>query len=343
MKILITGGAGYIGSHTGIELLANGFDIVIADNFVNSSNNIIKQMELLSGKEIKYYNCDLCDAASIANVFYNEAANGMPIEGVIHFAGLKAVGESVQNPLMYYQNNILSTINLLNTMKKNSVRNIIFSSSATVYSTPALEDLLKINPNGITEDFPTGTVNPYGSTKLAIENMLADLYTSDPEFNIGILRYFNPIGAHPSGLIGENPNGIPNNLLPYISKVAIGELPKLSIFGNDYPTPDGTCIRDFIHVVDVAKAHIKMLEHNEGFSIYNVGTGTGYSVLDIVHTFEEVSGIQIPYEFVPRRSGDITQCWADPSKINKELHWYAAHTLQEMCCDAWNYIRKQLK
>ncbi len=295
---------------------------------------------MITGKPIVYYDCDLCDADAINKLFINEASHDVPIDAVIHFAGLKAVGESVQKPLLYYRNNIISTLNLLTAMEQNNIYNIIFSSSATVYQTPSLSALLKSHPGGITEDFPVGTVNPYGSTKLAIENMLKELHVSNPKFNIGILRYFNPIGAHSSQLIGDNPNGIPNNLMPYIAKVAVGELPHLNIFGNDYPTSDGTCIRDYIHVVDLAKAHIAMLKHNHGLSIYNVGTGIGYRVLDIVKTFERVSGVKIPYTYAPRRAGDIAQYWADASKINNELNWYAACSLEDMCLDAWNYIRK---
>lgn len=331
MRILVTGGAGYIGSHTSIILLEKGYDVVIVDNFVNSKPEAVRRIEKLSGKKFTFYEVDLCDEAALNDVFEKE-----PVDAVIHFAGLKAVGESVQQPTRYYDNNLRSTLNLLKVMQAHSVHNIVFSSSATVYGNPASVP--------ITEDFPLSTTNPYGTTKLMIERILTDVAHADPEFNPIILRYFNPVGAHKSGEIGEDPNGIPNNLVPYITQVAIGKLDHLNIFGNDYPTPDGTGVRDYIHVVDLAEGHAAALKLYEkphcGLRIYNLGTGQGYSVLDILHTFEEVVGKKIPYEFAPRRPGDIAKCYADPAKAYWELGWRATRTLRDMCEDSWRWQSK---
>ncbi|HHY81237.1 MAG TPA: UDP-glucose 4-epimerase GalE [Clostridiales bacterium] len=327
MSILVTGGAGYIGSHTCVQMLKSGYEVVVVDNLYNSKKEAIRRVEMITGKKVKFYIADVCDRTAMQEIFQNE-----DIEAVIHFAGYKAVGESVEKPLDYYRNNLFSTIVLLETMKKNNVKNLVFSSSATVYGNPETVP--------IREDFPTSATNPYGRTKLMIEHILMDVYKADPQFNIAILRYFNPVGAHESGLIGEDPNDIPNNLVPYITQVAVGKLEKLHIFGNDYDTKDGTGVRDYIHVIDLADGHIaalKKLQQGCGLVIYNLGTGTGYSVLDMVHAFEKTIGRKIPYVFTDRRPGDIAICYADPSKAREELGWEAKLSLDDMCRDSWNW------
>ena len=331
MSILLPGGAGYIGSHTAVELLKKGKDIVIIDNFSNSNIKAIDAIKKITGKDFKFYQIDYMDREKLEKVF--EENN---IEAVMNFAGYKAVGESVKKPLEYYDNNVSGAIVLLETMKKYNCKKFIFSSSATVYGEPERIPL--------TEDCKTGgTTNPYGTTKLFIEQILKDLYTSDNTWDICILRYFNPVGAHESGLIGEEPKGIPNNLMPYIVRVAAGKLEQLSVFGNDYNTHDGTGVRDYIHVVDLAKGHIKALEklekENEGLYIYNLGTGTGYSVLDMVKSFENATGQKVNYKIVDRRPGDIAECYADPKKAKEELEWEAEKNLEDMCIDSWNYIK----
>ena len=331
MAILLTGGAGYIGSHTAIELLNEGKDLVIIDNFSNSKPEVLKAIKKITGKDFKFYEMDYQDEKKLDQVF-----NENNIEAVINFAGFKAVGESVKEPLKYYTNNVAGCLTLLNSMAKHNVKTFIFSSSATVYGQP------KTVP--ITEECETGhTTNPYGTTKLFIEQILKDLYKSDDSWNICILRYFNPVGSHESGLIGEEPKGIPNNLMPYIVRVASGELKELSVFGNDYDTPDGTGVRDYIHVVDLAKGHVsalnKLSKEKKGLYIYNLGTGKGYSVLDMVHAFEKSTGKKVPYRIAPRREGDIPECYADPSKANKELGWGAKEGIEGMCKDSWNYIK----
>ena len=331
MKILVTGGCGYIGSHTSVELLNNGYEIVIIDNLSNSKKDVIDKIKEITKKDFKFYEADVCDKETLEKIFTENK-----IDAVIHFAGYKAVGESVAKPLMYYQNNLESTINLLQTMDKYNVKKIVFSSSATVYGKPATLP--------IKEDFPLSTTNPYGTTKLMIENILRDLYKSDNNWSIAILRYFNPIGAHKSGLIGENPNDIPNNLMPYIVKVANKELKELSIFGNDYDTKDGTGVRDYIHVVDLSKGHIKAIEkilNETGCDAYNLGTGNGYSVLEIVETFKKVNNIDVPYKIVDRRPGDIAACFADPSYAKEKLNWQAEYGIEEMCKDSYEFIKKQ--
>ncbi|RBP69076.1 UDP-galactose 4-epimerase [Alkalibaculum bacchi] len=331
--ILVTGGAGYIGSHACVELLNEGYDIVVVDNLSNSKTESLKRVEELTGKSIKFYEVDILDRQSLEQVFDENN-----IEAVIHFAGLKAVGESVQIPLRYYHNNITGTLILCEVMEKHNVKKLVFSSSATVYGVP---DTVPIS-----EDFPLSTTNPYGSTKLMIEQILRDLYISDKEWSISLLRYFNPIGAHESGRIGEDPNGIPNNLMPFITQVAIGKREKLSVFGNDYDTHDGTGVRDYIHVVDLAKGHLKALQKikdTTGIEAFNLGTGTGYSVLDIVKNFEKANGIKIPYEITPRRPGDIAQCYADPTKAKVELGWVAEKGIEDMCRDSWNWQKKNPK
>ena len=330
MNILVTGGTGYIGSHTCVELLNNGYDVTIIDNFSNSKREVIEKIKKITGKDFKFYEGDVTDKKLLSKIFSENK-----IDAVIHFAGFKAVGESVLKPLMYYHNNLESTINLLEVMSEYGVKKIAFSSSATVYGKP--EKL------PIKEDFPLSTTNPYGTTKLMIEMILNDLYKSDNEWSIAILRYFNPIGAHESGLIGENPNDTPNNLMPYIVKVATRELDHLNIFGNDYDTPDGTGVRDYIHVVDLAKGHIKAIEKvlkEQGCDTYNLGTGIGYSVLDIVNTFERVNGVKIPYEITKRRPGDIDACYADPTKAYNLLGFKATKNLDDMCRDAYNFVKK---
>ncbi len=328
MNILVTGGAGFIGSHTVIELLDRGYDVTIVDNFVNSKPESLRRVAELAGRTPAFFEADLCDAAKVDEVFASR-----PFDAVIHFAGLKAVGESVSIPLRYYENNLVSTLVLLKAMKRHGVKNIVFSSSATVYGVP------KSVP--ITEDFPLSVTNPYGQTKLMIENILRDLHVAEPDMGIALLRYFNPIGAHKSGRIGEDPNGIPNNLLPYISQVAIGKLPKLRVFGNDYPTKDGTGVRDYIHVVDLAIGHVaairRLAAHPGELVTVNLGTGNGYSVLEMVKAFEEASGRPVPYEIVARRPGDVAACYADPTHAFETLGWKAERGLREMCEDAWRW------
>ena len=329
MAILVTGGAGYIGSHTCVELLNIGKEIVIVDNFINSKPEALKRIEKITGKTFKFYEVDLLDKEALNKVFDENE-----IECVIHFAGLKAVGESVSQPLRYYHNNITSTLILCEVMAAHNVKKIVFSSSATVYGSP------KTVP--ITEDFELHTTNPYGSTKLMIEDIMRDLYFSDKEWAIALLRYFNPIGAHSSGLIGEDPNGIPNNLMPYIAQVAVGKLPVLSVFGNDYPTVDGTGVRDYIHVVDLALGHLKAVDKvvkDCGVHTYNLGTGTGYSVLQVINAFEKASGKKVNFKIVDRRPGDISTCYADPAKAKKELGWVAERGIEEMCADSWNFTK----
>ncbi len=328
MSVLVTGGAGYIGSHTVIELIENGYDVVVVDNLCNSKKVSLERVEKIVNKKIKFYEIDVCDEDKLRDVFKKEN-----ITVVIHFAGLKAVGESCRKPLEYYRNNLISTLNLIKVMREFECKNLVFSSSATVYGQP------KSVP--IREDFPLGpTTNPYGATKLMIEDMLRDIYKADSSFNIALLRYFNPIGAHKSGTIGEDPNGIPNNLMPYITQVAIGKLKQLSVFGNDYPTPDGTGVRDYIHVVDLAHGHIlalKKLETNSGLVTYNLGTGKGYSVLDMVKAFEKASGRKVPYVIAPRRPGDVPECYADPTKAKAEIGFECKYGLEEMCQDSWRW------
>lgn len=329
MAILVTGGAGYIGSHTCVELLQAGYEVIVIDNLVNSKEESITRIREITGKPLTFYKADLLDKQAINEIFKSKS-----IEAVMHFAGFKAVGESISFPLRYYHNNIAGTLTLLEIMQIHGVKKIVFSSSATVYGNP--------HTVPITEDFPLSTTNPYGQTKLIIEQILSDLYYSEPDWNIAILRYFNPIGAHPSGKIGEDPNGIPNNLVPYITQVAIGKLRVLNIFGSDYETPDGTGVRDYIHVVDLAAGHIKALQklnENPGNVVYNLGTGKGYSVLEIINTFSKVTGKEIPYRFVERRPGDVAVSYADPSKANNELSWSAKYGLEEMCTDAWRWQR----
>ncbi len=326
-KILVTGGAGYIGSHTAVELLNNGEELVIVDNFSNSSPNVLEKIKKITNKDFKFYEVDLLDEQNLEKVFKENN-----IEAVIHFAGLKAVGESVIKPIEYYHNNITGTLILLNLMRKYNCKKIVFSSSATVYGNP------KELP--IKEDFPLSTTNPYGSTKLMIEQILQDVAVADKDFRVVLLRYFNPIGAHESGLIGEVPNGIPNNVMPYIIGVAAGKYEELTVFGNDYPTKDGTGVRDYIHVVDLSLGHLKALEkiRNEaGVKIYNLGTGNGYSVLELIKTFEKVNNVKVKYKIGPRRKGDIPACYADASKAEKELGWKATRGIEEMCRDGWNF------
>lgn len=328
MKVLLTGGAGYIGSHTAVELLIVGHEVVIIDNFSNSRPEVLTHIEEITGKKVIFYEGDVCDKAVVDHLFTEQK-----IDVVIHFAGYKAVGESVSKPIMYYQNNLNSTLVLCDVMQRHGCKNIVFSSSATVYGNPSSLP--------IREDFPLSTTNPYGTTKLFIEQILRDISVADPGWSIALLRYFNPIGAHESGLIGENPNGIPNNLMPYIVKVANRELKELSIFGDDYDTPDGTGVRDYIHVVDLAKGHIKACEkvlRDQGVDSYNLGTGIGYSVLDLVQTFERVNGVSVPYKIVERRPGDIAACYADSSYAFTKLGWKAEKTVDDMCRDAYNYI-----
>lgn len=331
-KVLVTGGAGFIGSHTCVELLESGREIVVLDNFSNSSSKSLDAIKKITNKDFKFYNIDYLDRSALEKVFEENE-----IDQVINFAGYKSVGESVAKPLEYYENNVYGAIVLLETMKKYNVKNFVFSSSATVYGNPERVPL--------TEDCKIGgTTNPYGTSKLMIEQILQDLYVSDNTWNIVILRYFNPIGAHESGLIGENPKGIPNNLLPYISRVADGKLEELSVFGNDYDTPDGTGVRDYIHVVDLAKGHIKAIEKLEreksGIYIYNLGTGKGYSVLDIVNAFEKTNNVKVPYKIVKRRPGDIATCYSDPKKAELELGFKATKTLEDMCKDSWRFQKK---
>ena len=328
MNVLLAGGAGYIGSHTCVELIGAGHTVVIADNYSNSCPVAIERVEEITGVSIPHYEADVCDPEAVEKIFSENE-----IDAVIHFAGLKAVGESCEKPVMYYRNNIDSTLTLLEVMKRHNVNRFIFSSSATVYGTPETVPLVETMPTGS----PT---NPYGWTKLMMEQILSDIAKANPEMSIVILRYFNPIGAHKSGRIGEDPNGIPNNLMPYITQVAAGRLPQLGVFGDDYPTHDGTGVRDYIHVVDLAKGHVKAIEYSaghKGTEIVNLGTGTGYSVLDIVKAFERVNHIEIPYVIKPRRPGDIAECFANAEKAEKVLGWKAELGLDEMCYDAWNW------
>lgn len=328
MRILVTGGAGYIGSHTCLELLNQGHEVVVADNLCNSCEEALNRVKELTGKDLTFYKVDLLDKEGLDQMFDQEK-----IDAVIHFAGLKAVGESVAKPLEYYHNNITGTLNLCDSMRNHGVKKIIFSSSATVYGDPAFVP--------ITEDCPKGKItNPYGQTKSMLEQVLTDLHVADPEWNVILLRYFNPIGAHPSGTMGENPSGIPNNLMPYITQVAVGKLKELSVFGNDYDTPDGTGVRDYIHVMDLASGHVaalKKIKEKAGLCIYNLGTGVGYSVLDIVKNFEEANHVKIPYVIKPRRAGDIATCYADASKAKRELGWEAKYGIRKMCEDSWRW------
>ena len=329
MAILVSGGAGYIGSHTCVELLAAGYDIVVADNYYNSCPEALARVKKIAGKDFRFVEADMTDKDAVEKIF----AENKDIDCVIQFAAYKAVGESVSKPIEYYSNNLACTLNILDVMRRHNCHNIIFSSSATVYGDPASVP--------IREDFPVGgTTNPYGTTKVFTERILTDCCHADPELNVALLRYFNPIGAHPSGLIGEDPNGIPNNLVPYIAKVAVGKLEKVHVFGNDYPTPDGTGVRDYIHVVDLARGHvaaIKKLEQKPGLFICNLGTGHGYSVLDVINAFSKACGKEIPYVIDPRRPGDIAECWCDPSKAKRELGWEAQYGIEEMCAHSWNW------
>ena len=329
MAILVSGGAGYIGSHTCVELLAAGYDIVVADNYYNSCPEALARVKKIAGKDFRFVEADMTNKDAVEKIF----AENEDIDCVIQFAAYKAVGESVSKPIVYYSNNLSCTLNILDVMRRHNCHNIIFSSSATVYGDPASVP--------IREDFPVGgTTNPYGTTKVFTERILTDCCHADPELNVALLRYFNPIGAHPSGLIGEDPNGIPNNLVPYIAKVAVGKLEKVHVFGNDYPTPDGTGVRDYIHVVDLARGHvaaIKKLEQKPGLFICNLGTGHGYSVLDVINAFSKACGKEIPYVIDPRRPGDIAECWCDPSKAKRELGWEAQYGIEEMCAHSWNW------
>lgn len=326
-EILVTGGAGYIGSHTCVELLNSGYDVIVVDNLCNSSKESLKRVEQITGKKVVFYELDIADKAGMESVFQTHK-----IQAVIHFAGLKAVGESVEKPMLYYQNNIVGTLVLCEVMQAYGCKNLVFSSSATVYGDPATVP--------IKEDFPLHVTNPYGRTKLMQEEIFRDFHVADSEWNIILLRYFNPIGAHKSGLIGEDPNGIPNNLMPYVAKVAAGKLPQVNVFGDDYDTPDGTGVRDYIHVVDLAKGHIcavRKLEENPGVVAYNLGTGKGYSVLDVIHNFEKACNKKLPYVIAPRRAGDIAQCYADPALAKQELGWEAEYGIEDMCADSWNW------
>ena len=332
MAILVTGGAGFIGSHTCVELLNAGYEIVVVDNYYNSNPKSLERVKELTGKEFKSYECDIRDSEGMDKIFKENK-----IDAVIHFAGLKAVGESCQKPIEYYDNNIGGTLKLCDVMRNNGCRNIVFSSSATVYGMKNVSPLKETMKTG-------GTTNPYGTTKYMIEIILEDIYKSDNEWNVTLLRYFNPIGAHESGRIGENPSGIPNNLMPYITQVAIGKRPFLSVYGNDYDTPDGTCIRDYIHVVDLADGHVKavnnILDGKKGVQIFNLGTGKGYSVLDIVKAFSKAYGKELPYKIAPRRPGDLAVCFSDPSKAKEVLGWEAKRGIDDMCRDSWNWQSK---
>ncbi len=335
MKILVTGGCGYIGSHTCVELLKNNYEVVVLDNLSNSQVSVLDKIKVITGREVKFYEGDMIDSSILNKIFEEEK-----IDAVIDFAAYKAVGESVLKPIEYYKNNVATVLELVTTMKKYNCKKLVFSSSATVYGTP---DIVPI-----TEDSKTGgTTNPYGTSKLFVEQILKDLYKSDNEWDIAILRYFNPIGAHESGLIGEQPNGIPANLMPYVAKVAKGELECLSVFGDDYQTPDGTGVRDYVHVVDLAVGHIKALEklekENKGLFIYNLGTGKGYSVLEIIEAFEKANGLKVNYKIAPRRAGDIAECYSDPTKAREELGFVAEKTLEDMCRDAWNFEKNNSK
>ncbi len=330
MRVLVTGGAGYIGSHTCVELLMAGHDVIVVDNLINSREESIRRVAEISGKKLRFYKADLLDKAGLTAAFQETA-----VDAVIHFAGLKAVGESVAMPLQYYKNNISGSLVLFEVMAQHGVKNLVFSSSATVYGDPASLP--------ITEDFPIKASNPYGWAKVMLEQILRDLNQADPSLNIALLRYFNPVGAHPTGRIGEDPRGLPNNLVPYIAQVAVGKLDELKIFGNDYPTPDGTGVRDYIHIMDLASGHLKALEKlatNPGLVTYNLGTGKGYSVLEMVDAFAEAAGKKIPYRIVGRRPGDIASCYADPSKAEKELSWKASRDINAMCVDTWRWQTK---
>ncbi|MDD3411092.1 MAG: UDP-glucose 4-epimerase GalE [Eubacteriales bacterium] len=327
MNILLTGGAGFIGSHTYVELTKAGHNAIIVDNFYNSCAEVLQRLERITGKPVKCYDVDVCDGKALSEVFDKE-----PVDAVIHFAGYKAVGESVEKPLEYYRNNLDSTLTLCEVMRAHGVKRLVFSSSATVYGTNEQMPLV--------ETLPTGCTNPYGWTKYMIEQIMQDVAHANPDWAVALLRYFNPVGAHESGLIGENPVGIPNNLMPYITQVATGKLKELRVFGNDYPTPDGTGVRDYIHVVDLAKGHVaacEYLENHTGCEVINLGTGVGYSVLDLVKAFERVNGIKIPYVIAPRRAGDIAQCYADASKAKRLLGWTAKLSLDDMCRDSWHW------
>ena len=327
MNVLVTGGAGYIGSHTIVELIAAGHNVIVVDNLCNSSREALERVEKITGKQVAFYEIDLQDSTRLHSVF-----DDTHIGAVIHFAGLKSVGESVREPLLYYRNNLDSTLSLCEVMQEKGVKKLIFSSSATVYGTPDELPLKETSRTGV------GITNPYGQTKFMIEQILRDVVVSDPKWQIFLLRYFNPIGAHPSGLIGEDPNGIPNNLLPYVSQVAAGKRDKVSVFGNDYDTPDGTGIRDYIHVTDLAAGHVAALNHLQpGIGVYNLGTGKGASVLEVIRAFENACGKNIPYEIAARRPGDVASCYADCSKAVKELGWHAEKTLDDACCDAWRW------
>lgn len=332
MAILVTGGAGFIGSHTCVELLNAGYEIVVVDNYYNSNPKSLERVKELTGKDFKSYECDIRDSEGMDKIFKENK-----IDAVIHFAGLKAVGESCQKPIEYYDNNIGGTLKLCDVMRNNGCKNIVFSSSATVYGTKNVSPLKETMKTG-------GTTNPYGTTKYMIEIILEDIYKSDNEWNVTLLRYFNPIGAHESGRIGENPSGIPNNLMPYITQVAIGKRPFLSVYGNDYDTPDGTCIRDYIHVVDLADGHVKavnnILDGKKGVQIFNLGTGKGYSVLDIVKAFSKAYGKELPYKIAPRRPGDLAVCFSDPTKAKEVLGWEAKRGIDDMCRDSWNWQSK---
>lgn len=333
MAVLVTGGTGYIGSHTVVELISEGYEVVIADNFSNSKPEVLNRLRTITGKDIPFYEADLLNKEALTKIFEKET-----IDSVIHFAGYKAVGESVAKPVEYYHNNITGTLILLEVMKAYQVKDIVFSSSATVYG------MNNISP--LTENLPTSATNPYGYTKVMIEQMLRDVHVSDEEWNIALLRYFNPIGAHESGLIGEDPSGVPNNLMPYITQVAVGKLPELSVFGNDYDTPDGTGVRDYIHVVDLAKGHLKALasfKQHQGVGTYNLGTGVGYSVLDLVNNFQRANDIVIPYKIVERRPGDVGTCYADATLAKEILGWQAEKNLEDMCRDSWRWQSKNPK
>ena len=329
MAILVSGGAGYIGSHTCVELVQAGYDIVVADNLSNSCEEAVRRVERIVGRSIPFVQAELCDPQQVEALFQQYPH----VDAVIHFAGLKAVGESVSKPLEYYTNNLVNSLMVLNAMRRHGVKNFVFSSSATVYGDPASVP--------IREDFPTGgTTNPYGTTKLFLERILTDCCAADPTLNVALLRYFNPIGAHASGLIGEDPKGIPNNLVPYIAQVAVGKLAKLHVYGNDYPTPDGTGVRDYIHVVDLARGHVaalRKLEEKCGLFVCNLGTGKGYSVLEVLHAYEKACGKTLPYVIDPRRPGDIAACYADPTKAREELGWQAQYGIEEMCASSWKW------
>ena len=337
MKILVTGGAGFIASHTNVELLNAGYEIVVLDNLYNASEKCLDAVKKLTGKDFPFCKVDLLDKEATEKVFAENK-----IDAVIHFAGLKAVGESTRIPLTYYDNNITGTLHLMQAMEKYDCNNIVFSSSATVYGDPERVPIVETDNKGD----KILTTNPYGTTKLFIERIMTDAQKANPKLSVTLLRYFNPIGAHESGTIGENPNGIPNNLMPYITQVAVGKLKELGVFGNDYPTPDGTGVRDYIHVVDLAKGHVKAIDYadaHKGTEIFNLGTGVGYSVLDIVKTFSKVNNVEIPYQIKPRRAGDIAECYADPTKAKEVLGWTAEKTLEDMCRDSWNWQKNNPK